>query len=160
MEMTNQTVRPASESPETILSLLRRQAVFFAQLKSLVDRQRLLVAQEDVGALLALLAERGELSKQITDLDLQLRPIRQDWKFHRAGLSQDQGSEADRLLGESSERLKHVMEGDERDARILSGRKHTVATALGATHRVGEAISAYQTSAVGSAAAHRMDEGI
>lgn len=160
MEMTNQTVRPASESPETILSLLRRQAVFFAQLKLLADRQRLLVAQEDVGALLTLLAERGALSKQLTDLDLQLRPIRRNWKFYRAGLSQAQGSEADRLLSESSERLKGVMEGDERDARILSGRKHTVATALGATHRVGEAISAYQAPVLVATVSHRMDEGV
>ena len=158
--MTNQPAHPASDSPETILSLLRKQAVFFAQLKSLADEQRLLVAQEDVAALLALLAKRGALSKQLTDLDLQLRPIRRDWKFHRAGLSRDQGSEADRLLSESSERLRGVMEGDERDARILSGRKHTVATALGATHRVGEAISAYQTPVMGAAVSHRMDEGV
>ena len=158
--MTNQNARPESESPETILSLLRKQAVFFAQLKSLADQQRLLVAQEDVAALLALLAKRSELAKQLTDLDLQLRPIRHDWKFHRAGLSRDQGCEADRLLSESSERLKGVMEGDERDARILSGRKHAVATALGATHRVGEAISAYQTPVMGAAVSHRMDEGV
>jgi hypothetical protein len=160
MAMTNQTALPARESPEAILSLLRKQALYFAQLKSLADQQRLLVAQEDVAALLALLAKRGELSEQLTDLDQRLRPIRRDWKSHRAALSADQGSEADRLLSESSERLKCVMEGDARDARILCGRKHTVATALDATHRVGEAISAYRAPVMDAAVSHRMDEGV
>lgn len=148
-----------TESRATTIELLKTQVSLYTKLESLSSRQRSLVAADDVGPLLALLADRRRVSEQLTTIAKKLAPVRKNWSAHREGLSQDQRTEADRLLNDSRLRLKNVMESDELDARVLSGRKQAVASVLRKTHSMGEAISAYRPSVGGADRAPRMDHG-
>lgn len=159
MKTAEESDRNTTVSPETMIDLLRAQVSLYAKLESLSSRQRSLVAAEDVGPLLALLADRRRVSEQLTTMAARLAPVRENWSVHRGHLSHDQRTEADRLLSESRIRLKSVMDNDEVDARVLSGRKQAVAGVLRKTHSMGEAISAYRPSVGGMDRTRRMDQG-
>lgn len=151
--------RDMSQSPETIIDLLKTQVSLYTKLESLSSRQRSLVASDDVGPLLALLADRRRVSEQLTTIAKKLAPVRKNWSAYREGLLKDQQMEADRLVSDSRLRLKNVMESDELDARVLSGRKQAVASVLRHTHSMGEAITAYRPSVGAADRTPRMDHG-
>jgi hypothetical protein len=144
MAATSTTIETL-EDPRNILELLRVQARLYARLESFASRQRTLVTGDDVGPLLSLLADRQRLSEQMAHLGEALKPIRRDWQAYREALAPPDRSEADRLLGETEERLKRMIESDEHDARVLSVRKQAVARTLRATHASGQAVSAYRS---------------
>jgi len=135
------------DGPEEILCLLREQASLYSKLDSLSMRQRSLVTGDDVGSLLRLLADRQRLSERLTRIAERLAPARQNWAAYRDWLAPAEREEADRLLGESGQRLRRVIQCDEEDARVLSGRKEAAARALRATHATGRAVAAYGVEA-------------
>ena len=143
-----------SESPDRILELLGEQASLYARLETLAQRQRSLVAGDNVGPLLSLLADRQKLSQRLAQVAGALAPLRRGWTTYRKSLTASQRDQAERLLAESRERLCRIMESDDEDARILSGRKQAVAGALKATHATKQAIRAYH---VPGATAGRLD---
>ncbi len=132
------------DSAQKVLSLLREQASMYGRLQAIADRQRALVANEDAGPLLSLLADRRKLSESLTQISDRLDPVRRAWSTYREQLAPPERAEAERLLRETSERLRRVIESDEEDVRVLCGRKQAVAEALRATHVTSQAISAYR----------------
>ena len=134
------------ESGDDVLAMLREQALLYAELETLAKRQRDLVTHDDIGPLLALLANRQKLSEKLGRLGTRLAPVRQDWPQYRDRFTADERVEADRCLNDASAALRCVLERDAQDARVLSGRKQAVAKALGRTHSTRQAISAYRTS--------------
>ncbi len=149
----------APECPERVLGLLGEQASLYARLETLALSQRSLVAGDDVGPLLALLAQRQKLSQRLAQFAASLAPIRQDWTTFRESLTVPQQDEAERLLEACRERLCRIMKSDDEDVRILSGRKQAVAGALKATHSTGQAIRAYSVPGAGVGRLDCMDEG-
>ncbi len=137
-------VGTAPESAEEVLVLLRRQAQLYGGLEALAETQKSLVTGDDVGPLLALLAERQKLSDALMDVAGRLAPVRRSWASSRTRLPPPQRAEADRLVHEAEQRLERLIENDTRDARVLFGRRHSVAKALRMTHSTGEAMSAYR----------------
>lgn len=133
-----------SESPSTVLDLLREQARLYGELESCALRQRTLVAGDQVGPLLAVLSDRQKLSGSLASVGRRLEPIRAQWNSFRTRFAASELREADQLLTEASMRLQNVMKGDEQDARVLYGRKHAVANALRSVHSNHQAMNAYR----------------
>jgi hypothetical protein len=134
----------AVESPEDVLTLLRRQASLYAGLESLATRQRSLVTEDEVSPLLGLLGERQKLSQELSVIATSLAPSRKEWAVYRRRFTPSQRTEAERLLQDINGRLQRIIETDEHDARVLSARKQAVAQTLRATHSTSQAISAYR----------------
>ena len=142
----DKTVDPV-ETPGDVLDLLREQLSLYTKLETCASRQRPLIASEDAGPLLSLLAERQKLSVDLAGVGARLEPIRRDWEIHRRRFSPAERREADRLLTEIKSRLQRLIESDEEDTRLLSARKQAAAQALGAIHSTGQALSAYRSPA-------------
>ncbi|MGD2107902.1 MAG: flagellar export chaperone FlgN [Phycisphaerae bacterium] len=147
MTNANGTTVDGFDDPHAIVKLLRVQASLYAKLESVATRQRTLVTEDDIGPLLSLLADRRKLSEKMAELGQTLQPIRANWPAFRETLAPDDRDEAERLLAETKERLKRMIEADEHDARVLSVRKQAVARTLRATHTTSQAVSAYRSSA-------------
>jgi hypothetical protein len=145
-------------SPDEVLALLREEASLYAGLQANASRQRSLVTGEDMGPLLALLADRQRLSVELTRIGTKLAPTRRDWPTYRMSFTPTQRAEADRLVSDISDRLRRVIESDEEDARMLCARKQVVAQALQSTHTAGEALVAYQTPSTRRARIDQTDE--
>jgi len=145
--------------PGDVLRVLREQARLYDELETLAKRQRVLVTDDDIGPLLALLADRQRLSERLVLLGTRLAPIRREWTRYREKLSPPVRDEADRCLGDASAALQRVLDRDAHDARVLSGRKHSVAAALGRTQSTREAMSAYRVNAASSGRLDCTDEG-
>ncbi len=160
MTMGDDNASVSLERPEEILCLLREQASLYSKLDSLSTRQRSLVTGDDVGPLLTLLADRQRLSERLTRIAERLAPVRRDWGTYRDWLTPAQREEADRLLGESGQRLRRVIECDEHDARVLSGRKEAAARALRTTHATGRAVAAYGLEARPTGRLDCVDDGV
>lgn len=145
--VTAETAANAECHPEVILDLLREQAALYSRLETFARKQRSLVAQEDTGPLLALLADRQKLSTELQRLASRLEPVRRDWMRHHDRLAPAEQREADALLAEVRGRLQRVLESDEQDARVLAGRRQTIDGALKTTHAAGQVASVYRVSA-------------
>ena len=78
----DKTVDPV-ETPGDVLDLLREQLSLYTKLETCASRQRPLIASEDAGPLLSLLAERQKLSVELAGVGARLEPIRRDWEIHR-----------------------------------------------------------------------------
>lgn len=137
-------------SPQEVLGLLREQASLFAQLERFAGRQRALVASDEVGLLLSILADRQKLSARLTQVARSLDPVRRAWDGFRSRLNPAEREEAERLLRDAGHSLRRVIVGDERDAHLLSVRKQSIAESMKATDSAGRAIRAYRPAMVPS----------
>ncbi len=144
MTMVRKMTEMLPDSPEDVMHLLREQSSLYTKLESVSLRQRSLVTEDDVGPLLALLTDRQQLSEQLQQIATRLAPVRREWESYRERLTPKQRSEAGRLLDESGQRLRQLIDNDEQDARVLSGRKQAVARVLRTTHSTSQAMSAYR----------------
>ncbi len=144
MTMARKMTEMLPDSPEDVMHLLREQSSLYTKLESVSARQRSLVTEDDVSPLLALLTDRQRLSEQLQQIATRLAPVRREWDSYRERLTPEQRSEAGRLLDESGQRLRQLIDNDEQDARVLSGRKQAVARVLRTTHSTSQAISAYR----------------
>ena len=133
-----------------LLGLLREQEAMYAELLGLACRQKSLVAQEETGPLLAVLAERQRLSSSLRRVAGELEPVRRDWNQVRSQLSDGQRDEADELLGRAGEHLRRVIESDEEDARLLAIRKASLPGQLHRAHAGISAMNAYRERTVPS----------
>ncbi len=133
------------DTPAGVVSLLREQVSLYGRLEGLAAKQQSLVAEEDTGPLLTLLAKRQKLSAELVGMRRRLEPIRRDWDRHRENLSGGEREEADRLLKEIKRLLRNVIQRDEEDARLLSARKEAVAKALRGSHSTEQVLSAYRS---------------
>ncbi len=147
------------DSPENVLDLLRRQDSLYTKLESVSSRQRSLITEDDVGPLLTLLMDRRKVSDQLHRLAGRLAPIRREWDGYRDRFTPAQRAEADRLLSQTGQRLRRLIQDDEQNAMVLSGRKQAVAEALRTTHSTSQAILAYRAPADRPGRLNCVDEG-
>ncbi len=145
---------------ETFLDLLDRQMLIYARLGKLVVRQRELVASEDPAPLLALLAERQEVTRQLAELSARTEPYQSRWEGLRGEMSESEQVRARELLGQIRVFLRDILEADGEDTKRLEVRKRRVADALGGLAPHGAMLSAYgQGRATSGGALNRVDEG-
>ncbi len=156
--MTSESATLPMKGSNEVMELLRNQSRLFERLEGFADRQRSLVAEDDPRPLLALLADRQKLAKELTQIAVQLSAIRKNWATFREGLATNEKAEADGLVDEATRRLRRVIEGDERDSRLLQVKKRITSDALRATRATSEAITAYRLPISGRNEAVRLDE--
>ena len=148
-----------SEGIESVLGMLRTQALMYARLESFARQQRRLVSAEDAAPLLAVLADRQRLAAELAPLGAALTPIRRHWELYRGGLTAPEREEADRLVAETAACLQRVIESDEHDARLLSARRTLTMRELQSTRTGGSAMAAYRPVAEAEMARRgRLDE--
>ncbi len=162
--MVGEVITQVPPTPDSLagtaemVSLLREQVSLYGRLEKLASRQQSLVADEDTGPLLTLLAQRQKLSAELAGMRTRLEPIRRDWDRHRDGLSGAERVEADRLLKETRRLLRNVIQRDEEDARLLAARKEAIAVALRSSHSTEQALSAYRAPDGDSGRISHLDE--
>jgi len=152
--MTTCSQDNSAGSVREVLALLREEAALYERLQVCADRQRSLVARDDLSPLLALLADRQALSVELTRIGECLAPVRRNWREYRKNLTEPEREEADELVACIEKRLRRAIESDEEDVRLLQARKQSVSQALQAAHSTGQALRAYR---VPSPAPRRID---
>lgn len=107
---------------EQVLALLEHQRDEYRMLKSLADRQRVLVKSSEPERLLSILAERRRHVERLTDINEQVKQLRLRWSGIYATMAEAQRREADGLIREVQTTLADILAGDEQDAKLLSAR--------------------------------------
>jgi len=146
-------------TPQRVVELLREQARLYGELESLAAKQRILVAIEDSGALLAVLADRQRLASSLQVIGDNIEPVRRTWSSFRERLNASQRAEVEDLLARIGQRIRRLIEGDERDVRLLSARREGTARAMRGAHAAGEAILAYRVPPIGPGRPRSLDLG-
>lgn len=141
--MTDDQANDGRADDARVLVLLRTQVSMYARLEALAGKQRGLIAKSDATPLLRALAERQELTSQLTRIADDLAPVRREWKAFRGRLADSDREEADRLVKEAGARLETVMASDDRDVQLLSAKKEDTAQRMRSNHARGAAVSAY-----------------
>lgn len=138
-----------------LMAWLTEQRDLYAQLAGLADHQRLLIADDETERLLAVLAQRQKIVDRLGVLADQLRPHLRNWREIRSRMTEADGREADRLVGEMNTFLSAIVAKDKADVQRLAARKRSAATALVGLKRSKEAGAAY--AAAGSSGQPRVD---
>jgi hypothetical protein len=115
---------------QSFFELLTRHLGLYARLKSLVHRQRSLIAVDDPSALLELLADRKRITAELTVLATQLGPIPNQWRRIKPLLQQHQIIQAEEMLHALRTFLNDICSADQHDAQTLRVRKDRVASSL------------------------------
>lgn len=148
----------AVEPPANVLGMLREQNELFARLETFATSQRRWTASGDLARLMGILADRQRLTMRLAELATNLQPVRREWSRLRDRLTTNDRQEAEKLLQDSEDRLRRVIEADEQDARLLSARRAVVSGAMRDSHSAGQAVAAYRAAPQISGAGRRLDE--
>ena len=140
------------------LDLLREQARLYARLEGRALRQRELIVSGRSGPLLALMAERDQLTRELQVIAERLRPVREDWASFRGQLTAEQRAEAEALISGSAANARRVMERDAEDSRLLATQKKLVEAARVQTRQAEKALRAYRPEERDNAEPRRLDE--
>jgi len=145
-------------SPAEIVSLFRDEAALYARLEACAVRQRPLIAEDDAGPLLTVLAERQRISAKLGVVGAKLAPVRRVWDTLRSRLAPVQRAEVEALARSTAACLRRVIERDDQDARMLSARRQWAARGMRQAHSAGAALSAYRTPSAPGQGQGRLDE--
>lgn len=126
-----------------LVQLLEHQRVLFARLRSLADRQKALVIQDDPQPLLALLSERQRLVDGLVGLNARLAPYRSQWTSIYSGLDESRRRHVAELLEESNSALSSILQSDTRDTETLQARRHDMVNRIDALDNHARAATAY-----------------
>jgi septation ring formation regulator EzrA len=132
-----------SLAPLEVIGRLQEQADLYARLEDLASRQRGLITSDRPEQLLAILAQRRQITSRLQVLGMELKPVATDWSAFRTRCSEVERARADELVEEVQRRLRSVMSADEQDAKLLAARKATTAGALQQTQANRQALAAY-----------------
>ncbi len=145
-------------SADAFTKLLDDQLGLYERLARLVDKQRELVAGEDPTPLLALLAERQQLTERLSAVAERIGPLPERWERFGAELPPERRSHCAKVLGRIQKHLRDIIAADGRDVRRLEVRKKKVARELGGISTHGAMLSAYGKRAPVAANIDRTDE--
>lgn len=132
--------------PNELVRLLERQRDVFQQLRTLADRQRTLVAQDDPTPLLTLLGDRQRLVDDLTRCNFLLGPYRRNWSALMTKLGETERSAVEELLVENDRILGSILTTDQRDSETLRSRQEATAALLTRASGGGPARRAYAAS--------------
>lgn len=132
--------------PNELVRLLERQRDVFQQLRTLADRQRALVSQDDPTPLLSLLADRQRLVDDLTRCSFLLGPYRRNWSDLMTKLGATERTSVEDLLSENDRILGSILSTDQRDSETLKTRQEATAAMLTRASGGGSARRAYAAS--------------
>lgn len=153
MTATLNRATPQGSAAELVM-LLEQQRATYRRLRQLAERQRVLVVQDDMQPLLALLGERQTLVDALMRVHGQLAPYRADWPATMQSLDGSTRQRVTEMLEEANEALSGILHGDTRDSATLTTRRQETSeriTTLGQTARATAAYAAARRAGVGGA---------
>jgi hypothetical protein len=128
-----------------LVQLLEHQRTLYRRLRTLADRQRTMIVQDDVQPLLSLLSERQKLVDGLVGLGRRLAPFREHWPATYGTLDEPTRRQVSELLEEANTALGSILQCDRHDTATLSARRQDVANQLSSMDggaRVGAAYAA------------------
>jgi hypothetical protein len=128
-----------------LLELLKLQNGLYQRLRTLADRQRVLITEEDVQPLLSLLAERQQVVDGLVDVNQQLAPFRADWTGRYQRLDETTRREVAGLLEEANSSLGTILQSDQQDSATLSAKRMDIGSRLTTAEVGSRASAAYAT---------------
>jgi len=111
---------------DEVVQALEDQVACYERLAKLAELQHVHVQQEQIEALLAVLASRQVVLDQITQLERAIAPAKRDWNGFVAGIDVDQRARAEALLAQTRKLLEEITVADQHDALVLQQRKLNV----------------------------------
>jgi hypothetical protein len=129
-----------------LIELLEKQQKLYRSLRTLADRQRTLVIQDDSRPLLELLAERQKLVDELVGVSARLAAYRRDWTSVFKGLDEASRKRVTDLLEEANNALGSILQNDSKDTATLTTKRQEVGDRL-ATVRSGSRVSAAYAAA-------------
>lgn len=128
---------------EELVRLLTLQCAEHRKLRTLTERQRVAVREDDPHGLMQLLGERQRIVDDLQGINLRLAPYRDNWVTLYNGLDHGTRDCVKVTLEESNKLLAAVMLADEQDSEILGLRRRAMAATLAVGQTGGRAARAY-----------------
>lgn len=142
MTATLHRATPQGSAAELVM-LLEQQRATYRRLRQLAERQRVLVVQDDMQPLLALLGERQGLVDELMRVHGQLKPYRADWPATMQGLDEPTRKRVTEMLEEANEALSGILQRDNRDSATLTTRRQETSERISALGQTTRATAAY-----------------
>lgn len=117
----------------SLMDCLTRQLGCYRQLSRLCDLQRQYVQQNQTDELLTVLEQRGELLRQISELETEVAPMKRNWSEVSSRLTEQDRQRASQMLAETRELLMQITQADQDDVLLLQQRKLNVRQQIAAT---------------------------
>lgn len=118
---------PAANVGCELIELLTQQRLLYRQLSELAQKQTSLVDGSNPEMLLRVLAARQRIIDRLSNIDRQLRPIREEWQQIASTLPPDQREQVQNLVEEVKNILGDILVRDKKDTQVLSGQQQKVA---------------------------------
>ena len=122
------TPAEAMDIGSELIHLLSQQRLLYLQLQELASKQHALVDGSNPEMLLRVLAGRQRLIDRLTEINRQLKPIRDDWQQIAQTLPPAQRTQAQELVQNVQEILGEIIARDEQDSATMRDQQSKVAT--------------------------------
>ena len=129
-----------------IITLLSRQRDLYLRLKDLAYKQRELVDKSDPEMLLKVLANRQRIIDQLSIIDRQLRPIREDWKKVSDSFSDNERNNVNLLIEQVKSTIEDILNRDKKDTETLTSKQQEIAVELKKARTGKQMGKAYQST--------------
>jgi len=140
-------IDPIATDPGLLGQRLRRllgeQKSLYEQLDALSERQRELIATDDVGGLVDILTKRETLLQSLSESSDAIAPFRARWDDVLERLSSVDREAVGRLVNELTEAARTIADRDEADRQALDARRRVVSDELKSLSRGRSAMAAY-----------------
>ncbi len=123
--------------------LLGEQKAIYDQLDTLSERQRELIASDDVPGLVEVLTRREALLESLSQLAEAVAPFRARWDEILERLSGSDRQAVGRLVNDLTESARRIADRDEADRQALEARRRIVSDELRSVSRGRSAMAAY-----------------
>jgi len=144
--MTGMTMQEATAMGGKMQELLKRQRLYFQELRKLSETQRMLIKAQQSEELLSVLGRRQKLVAAIGEIHQESAPSREKWPDFKDLLPNELRGAIGVLLEELQQMLNEIIEQDQQDCQDLSASKQQVASELQQTGRQRTAGSHYGTA--------------
>jgi hypothetical protein len=130
---------------EALARLIEQKHGVLSQLRALSERQRKVVEQDELSALLGLLAAKQQLLNALQVVEDELAPFRGQDPERRRWRSAAERQRVRGLAEQCESLLGEILQLETQSERQLARRRDAAAEGLQGTHRAAEACQAYST---------------
>lgn len=142
---------------EAIVEMLEQQVACYRRLVKLAALQHVHVQQGQTDALLDVLEQRRVVLEEVSLLEREVSPAKQDWQQFLSRLVPEARTRAEHSLAEARGLLEQITLADRNDVLVLQQRKLTLGRQLQQTKAAGQIHRKYVETAPATAGAATLD---
>ena len=135
--------KPAGGWAARLSRVLDRQLELYQQLDARSAEQGRLIESEETDQLLEVLRQRQVIVDQITDLNAQMQPYRDQWDELAASIDESQRDALRSRFDELGDAARRIVLRDDADRARLEGRRRVIASELASLSKSKGAVAAY-----------------